>query len=248
MEDKNNILKYILPGFISGCSELLLFHPLDTIGKRIMNDNKNARFTNLYKGIGYAGIYRVPQRMYKFSMQPIICDYIKNINGEHNKIVNSFISGGIVGFTETIMIPLDILKIKSQTNNLNEGLIVFLRNNPFGLFKGAGYSALRGTISSSCLFGIKAISDDVNDDKSKIKKHMIGSTCAGITAVFFASPFDVLKTRAQTGTYKNHIFRELIKREGIGGLFLGIVPKTIVISPKLIFSFFIASYIQDILI
>ena len=32
--------KLFLPGFISGFSELLIFHPFDTIGKRIMNEGK----------------------------------------------------------------------------------------------------------------------------------------------------------------------------------------------------------------
>ena len=76
---------------------------------------------------------------------------------------------------------------------------------------------------------------------------MIGSTYAGISAVMLASPFDVLKTRAQTGTYTGNIFKNLIQKEGFRGLFLGIVPKTIIISPKLIFSFFVASYIRDII-
>ena len=238
--------KIILPGLVSGCSELLIFHPFDTIGKRIMNEGRKASFKNLYKGVGYAGLYRVPQRIFKFSTQPIINANIKNILGD-NKKLNGFISGAIVGICETVLMPLDILKIRAQTNMLNDGLIRLIKTTPSALFKGAKYTAIRGGISSSCMFGIKAISDEQYKDYGKISKHMIGSTYAGISAVIIASPFDVLKTRAQTGTYNGDIFKNLIQKEGYRGLFLGIIPKTIIISPKLVFSFFVASYIQDII-
>ena len=238
--------KLFLPGFISGFSEMLIFHPFDTIGKRIMNEGKNTSFKNLYKGVGYAGLYRIPQRIFKFSAQPIINDKVKSTIGE-NKKRNAFISGAIVGASETILMPFDILKIRAQTNTLNNGLFGLIKTNPTALFKGAKYTAIRGSISSSCLFGVKAISDDMYKDHTKLSKHVIGSTYAGLSAVMLASPFDVLKTRAQTGSYNGNILKELIIKEGYRGLFLGIVPKTIVISPKLIFSFFIASYIQDIL-
>ena len=238
--------KILLPGFIAGCSELLIFHPFDTIGKRLMNKGSKASYSNLYKGVEYAGLYRIPQRTFKFAAQPIINNNVNNLLGD-NKKINAFISGAMVGVSETILMPLDILKIRAQTNNLNDGLFSFIKNNPSSLFKGVKYTAIRGGISSSCLFGIKAISDEQYKDYSKISKHMIGSTYAGITAVVLASPFDVLKTRAQTGTYTGNILKELIQNEGARGLFLGIVPKTIVISPKLIFSFFVASYIQDLI-
>lgn len=238
--------KLLIPGFISGCSELFIFHPFDTIGKRLMNEGRNAKYNNLYKGVGYAGIYRIPQRTFKFATQPIINNHVQAIFGEKNKI-NSFISGALVGIGETILMPLDILKIRAQTNTLNDGLIGLIKTNPSALFKGAKYTAIRGGISSSCLFGVKALSDEQYKDYGKISKHMIGSTYAGISAVMLASPFDVLKTRAQTGTYTGNIFKNLIQKEGFRGLFLGIVPKTIIISPKLIFSFFVASYIRDII-
>ena len=238
--------KLLIPGFVSGCSELFIFHPFDTIGKRIMNEGRNASFKNLYKGVGYAGLYRIPQRTFKFAMQPIINANVKNILGE-NKKRNAFISGAMVGVGETILMPLDILKIRAQTNTLNDGLIGLIKTNPSALFKGAKYTAIRGGISSSCLFGVKALSDEHYKEYSKISKHMIGSTYAGISAVMLASPFDVLKTRAQTGAYTGNIFKNLIQKEGFRGLFLGIVPKTIIISPKIIFSFFVASYIRDII-
>lgn len=248
--------KHYFPGLIAGTSEIIIFHPFETIGKRIMNKKPNIGYydsvfmnkpvINLYRGISFAGLYRIPQRIYKFGFQPVVFKWVNNKFGE-NKTQNSFISGSIVGAVETVLVPLDIIKIRAQTNNLNEGLYSLIKNNPKSLFRGINYSFIRGSISSSCLFGVKAMSDEYFKDCNRIKKHMIGSSLAGTTAVILASPFDVLKTRSQTGTYTGNVFIQLVKTEGIRGLFLGIVPKTIIISPKLIFSFFVASCVQDMI-
>lgn len=80
----------------SGIAELLVFHPVDTVAKRLMsNKDKTARFTqivfrehaaaplsqkavSLFPGLGYAAGYKVLQRVYKFGGQPFVNDWLSS--------------------------------------------------------------------------------------------------------------------------------------------------------------------------
>lgn len=81
----------------AGISELAVFHPVDTIAKRLMSnqtrvanmaelntvifkDKANApvsrKFFSLFPGLGYAAGYKVLQRIYKYGGQPMARDYL----------------------------------------------------------------------------------------------------------------------------------------------------------------------------
>lgn len=86
----------------SGCAgvlELAIFHPVDTVAKRMMNNPEKLRlgniskvlfldksgnsgaltfdkFRSLYRGILSGAAYKVSQRIYKFGGQPIVRDYL----------------------------------------------------------------------------------------------------------------------------------------------------------------------------
>lgn len=80
----------------------MVFHPVDTVAKRLMSNRgsvslgnlnsiifKNAanasiggKFLSLFPGLGYAAGYKVAQRVYKFGGQPYFRDLIdKNAGG-----------------------------------------------------------------------------------------------------------------------------------------------------------------------
>ncbi|KIM73522.1 hypothetical protein PILCRDRAFT_829105 [Piloderma croceum F 1598] len=129
----------------AGVAELLIFHPVDTIAKRLMSnqakvslstlnpilfrDAANAplvrKFTSLFPGLGYAAGYKVAQRMYKFGGQPWFNDLIKrhygtqftNTFGERKgKMMIQASAGSLTGIGEVVLLPLDALKIKRQVN------------------------------------------------------------------------------------------------------------------------------------
>ncbi|KIY46254.1 mitochondrial carrier [Fistulina hepatica ATCC 64428] len=88
----------ILGSGTSGVAELFVFHPVDTIAKRLMSnkcriqvsfstlssiifrDYANAsmghKFLSLFPGLGYAAGYKISQRIYKFGGQPWFNDII----------------------------------------------------------------------------------------------------------------------------------------------------------------------------
>ena len=90
----------------AGVMELVVFHPVDTIAKRLMY-NKEAvsaaggysriifrdaydkpilhRYGSLFPGVGFAAVYKISQRIYKFGGQPVVVDFITRIFSENFK-------------------------------------------------------------------------------------------------------------------------------------------------------------------
>ncbi|KAI0663671.1 mitochondrial carrier [Cubamyces menziesii] len=135
----------ILGSGASGIAELLLFHPVDTIAKRLMSNKSKVSFStlspiifkeyataplgrrllSLFPGLGYAAGYKVTQRIYKYGGQPWFNDILSknykdsftNAFGERKgKMVMQATAGSLTGIGEVVLLPLDALKIKRQVN------------------------------------------------------------------------------------------------------------------------------------
>jgi hypothetical protein len=83
-----------------------------------------AKYRSLFPGIEFGAAYKVLQRMYKFGGQPFVNTFIlnnyernfKEIFGHHSKTMVYAVAGSIMGVGEIVLLPLDVLKIKAQTN------------------------------------------------------------------------------------------------------------------------------------
>lgn len=135
----------ILGSGASGVAELLVFHPVDTVAKRLMSNKAKVSFSalspivfrdyataslpkkllSLFPGLGYAAGYKVSQRIYKFGGQPWFNEIITrnykneftNIFGERKgKMMMQATAGSLTGIGEVVLLPLDALKIKRQVN------------------------------------------------------------------------------------------------------------------------------------
>ncbi|POW03403.1 hypothetical protein PSTT_11110 [Puccinia striiformis] len=126
----------------SGVAELMIFHPVDTLAKRLMSNKSTSlnfnqivfrnyadatvgkKFLSLFPGLGYAAGYKILQRIYKFGGQPYFKDYLNkhhkstfvSMFGEKNgKAMTEAAAGSLTGIGEIVLLPLDVLKIKRQT-------------------------------------------------------------------------------------------------------------------------------------
>jgi len=135
----------ILGSGTSGVAELVIFHPVDTVAKRLMSNKAKVsfqtlspiifrdaasaplarKFFSLFPGLGYAAGYKVTQRVYKFGGQPWFNDLINkhyktqftNTFGERKgKTMMQATAGSLTGIGEVVLLPLDALKIKRQVN------------------------------------------------------------------------------------------------------------------------------------
>lgn len=283
----------ILGSAVAGVSELALFHPVDTIAKRLMSTEtqvvtlsspaqtaanlNTAIFRNaaaesigkkaisLFPGVGFGAAYKILQRVYKFGGQPVVldlmtkkfgADFDEKFGHKTGRTLLSATSGSLIGIGEVILLPLDALKVKSQTSPeqlKGRGVIEIFTKEGFGLYRGAGLTVMRNAPGSFALFGgntaAKTFMGIGEDGMQATWTQDAIASCVGATAsISVAQPLDVIKTRIQSRPFDSPesggtIFKRLIQNEGVGGLFKGLTPKLLVVGPKLVFSFTVAQHL-----
>ncbi|KAJ3050514.1 hypothetical protein HK097_008533 [Rhizophlyctis rosea] len=267
----------------SGVLELLCFHPVDTVAKRLMNNPQKvtdlsvlnkvifkdaatrgtvSKYLSLFPGLGAAAGYKVMQRVYKFGGQPYVNDFLnKNhkqtfqsaFGDKHAKTMMHATAGSIIGIGEIVLLPLDALKIKMQTNAAayeGKSILSIIRSEGWGLYRGAGWTAARNAPGSFSLFGASAMTKEhlfkLEDySKATFFQNFVASIAGAVASITISAPLDVIKTRIQSKTSAQAesgmvILRNMLAKEGVGALFKGLTPKILVVGPKLVFSFTIA--------
>ncbi|KIY71320.1 mitochondrial carrier protein [Cylindrobasidium torrendii FP15055 ss-10] len=177
----------ILGSGTSGIAELMVFHPIDTIAKRLMSNTTKGhplmsvifrekaaasigtKFVSLFPGLGYAAGYKVAQRIYKFGGQPWFNDLIKGRYGQHftevfgeknGRLMMQATAGSLTGIGEVVLLPLDVLKIKRQVNPeafRGRGILRIIADEKFALYRGWGWTMARNAPGSFSLFGASAM-------------------------------------------------------------------------------------------
>ncbi|KAJ9601977.1 high copy suppressor of abf2 [Cladophialophora chaetospira] len=267
----------------AGIAELMIFHPVDTIAKRLMSNSTRvtsvsalntvvfrdfaqapvlSKFTSLFPGLGYAAGYKILQRIYKYGGQPYVRDYLTEHHARDfdsafgkgtGKAMLNATAGSLIGIGEIVLLPLDILKIKRQTNPeafRSRGFFRIVADEGMGLYRGAGWTAARNAPGSFALFGGSAWA------KEKIFKledynaatwgqNFVASIVGSSASLIVSSPLDVIKTRVQNRNFENpesgiRILTNMAKNEGVTSFFKGLGPKMLMTGPKLVFSFWLA--------
>jgi len=218
----------------SGVAELMIFHPVDTISKRLMSNKGNlslstlnsvvfrkyadasfgGKFLSLFPGLGYAAGYKILQRVYKFGGQPYANDYL-NANykssfqsafGEKNgKAMMHATAGSFIGVGEIVLLPLDVLKIKRQTNPeafKGRGVMKIVADEGFALYRGWGWTAARNAPGSFALFGGSAFTKEyilgLKDYSSATwTQNAIASVMGSVASITVSQPLDVKDTGAK---------------------------------------------------
>ncbi|CAK9782172.1 mitochondrial carrier [Cutaneotrichosporon oleaginosum] len=273
----------ILGSGTSGIAELIVFHPVDTVAKRLMSNRshlslsnlnqvifRNAanasiggKFVSLFPGLGYAAGYKVAQRVYKFGGQPYFRDVIDSKSGDwfrstFGKKTGSMLmhatAGSLTGIGEVVLLPLDVLKIKMQTNPdalKGRGIVKLITEEGLGsLYRGWGWTMARNAPGSFALFGGSAVTKEYVfklEDYSKATwtQNFVASVAGAVASITVAAPLDVVKTRIQNANFNTNVsgvtvIKEMLKTEGAGAFFKGLTPKILVVGPKLVFSYTLA--------
>lgn len=268
-DKKSSIEAKIIGSSMSGILEISLFHPVDTIAKRLMHNKSKInrsnysgvlfkehhtsnlinKYKSLYTGAKFATGYKILQRTYKYGGQSILSDYIGKFSD--NKLLNQSISGAIIGAGEVVLLPLDVLKIQMQTNAQslsNKTFSNIVKEQGFGLYRGAGMTMMRNIPGSFALFGGNSFMKEKvfrldNYNNSTFFQNFLSSTFGAFCSITVSSPMDVIKTRIQAETAKKSsikLITDLVKNEGIGAFYRGLGPKLMIVGPKLVFSFTVA--------
>nr|QKK35460.1 mitochondrial MC31 [Starmerella bombicola] len=283
VDSKQSGTARILGSASAAIAELGVFHPVDTISKRLMSNQSKVtslsqfnsvifrnsaekpivtRFFSLFPGLGYAAGYKILQRVYKYGGQPVANDFLtKNFKDSFEgvfgartgKAMMSATAGSLIGIGEIILLPLDVLKIKRQTNPeafRGRGFLRIIMDEGLGLYRGWGWTAARNAPGSFSLFGGSAFAKEYVlglEDYSKAtwSQNIVASIFGASASLIVSAPLDVIKTRIQNRNFENPeggmtILKNMIKNEGLTSFFKGLTPKLLTTGPKLVFSFALA--------
>ncbi|KAJ2357864.1 high copy suppressor of abf2 [Coemansia erecta] len=231
----------------------------DAAGKATLS-----KYLSLFPGLGYAAGYKVAQRMYKFGGQPVARDFLEHHHGQaftrlfgerNGKAMLHATAGSLIGIGEVALLPLDVLKIKRQTNPeafRGRGLVRIVRDEGMALYRGAGWTMLRNAPGSFALFGGSAFVkeyvfglDDYNG--ATFVQNFFASIGGAVASLTVSAPMDVIKTRIQARSFDSPesgmtILRRMVQQEGLSSFFKGLTPKILVVGPKLVFGFTLAQF------
>jgi len=268
----------------AGILEIGVFHPVDTISKRLMSNHTKIasstqlntvifkqysdlpfakRFFTLFPGLGYAAAYKVLQRVYKYGGQPFANEFLNQhfqndfdsaFGAKTGKALRSATAGSMIGIGEIILLPLDVLKIKRQTNPESfkgRGFVQILKDEGLrNLYRGWGWTAARNAPGSFALFGGNAFAKEYiihleDYNAATWSQNFVSSIVGASASLIVSAPLDVIKTRIQNKNFDNPesgvtIIKNTLKNEGITAFFKGLVPKLLTTGPKLVFSFALA--------
>lgn len=217
----------------------------------------------LYPGSLYAVVYKVFQRVYKFAGQPIVRDFLtgnykerfNKVFGSADKVLIDATAGCLIGLGEVFLLPLDRLKVLSQTNEqaMSKGLFPLLRQEGFrGMYAGTGVTMCRNAPGSFCLFGGTAFAKGyifgLEDYRSATTfQNLVASAIGACCSIAISNPMDVVKTRVQRMTEGERqsavrVAGMMLKEEGPSSFFKGLTPKIIASAPKLVFAYTMTEY------
>lgn len=261
---------------MSGLAEIALFHPADTVAKRLMSNQQKLPFLqivfkeaaqssiqnkwkSLFTGVKFGAAYKTSQRTFRFAGQLYVRDWIqkndgglfhRNFGHKTGSTLQHAIAGSIMGVAEVLLLPLDVLKIKAQTNPealRGRGVVEIIRTEGKSLYRGASWTAARNVPGSFALFGGAAAARSAMDasDSPTWFQSFVSSIAGASLSLTISAPFDVIKTRIQNRNFGeavsgSRVLADLLKHEGPSALFKGLGPKMLVVGPKLVFSFTVA--------
>eukprot|EP00928_Gymnodinium_smaydae_P045970 TRINITY_DN30595_c0_g1_i1.p1 TRINITY_DN30595_c0_g1~~TRINITY_DN30595_c0_g1_i1.p1 ORF type:complete len:391 (-),score=40.00 TRINITY_DN30595_c0_g1_i1:526-1656(-) len=169
---------------------------------------------SLYSGVGFALIYKIFQRGYQYTAQPLLADALatKRENDVRHgrgpvltRPAEHAVAGALMGCGEVMLLPLDSLKVKRQTHkplsfrgSQADGYLELLR----GSYRGTVCTATRNSVGSFTLFGGAALVKEhvlKLEDPSRATplEHFLSSSVSALLCILVSAPFDVIKTRVQ---------------------------------------------------
>ncbi len=168
------------------------------------------------------------------------------------KAILNATAGSLIGIGEIVLLPLDVLKIKRQTNPgafRSRGFFRIIADEGMGLYRGAGWTAARNAPGSFALFGGSAFAKEkifkLQDyNAASWSQNFVASICGASASLIVSAPLDVIKTRIQNRNFEHpesgfRIVGSMMKNEGVTSFFKGLTPKMLMTGPKLVFSFWL---------
>ena len=167
------------------------------------------------------------------------------------KILPLCLAGGFSAFpTALVMVPCERIKCLLQTQKTGQDTQysgfsdcaskLYQQGGIAGLYKGTALTLMRDVPGNMVYFGIYDLAKRALGTSPAAA--LIAGAMAGVAFWPIVLPMDCLKSRYQTapdGTYQNiaQVYTDLVKEDGVGGMFRGIRPAMIRSAPANAVSF-----------
>lgn len=251
--------KKIFYGGISGVVSQSIVWPLEfmktykqfpsnstNIISNTINYTKKNGIWSMYRGMFPVITMAFPRAALRFS----IYDYFNKKNNGNMTDLQQFNVGMIGGCTEALLLmtPTEVIKIYSIETKMPMYKTVYeiYRNNGIrGLWAGSSTTTIKQGITQGCTFLTVAKTRNFIKENIPILSPysgFIGGFIGGSLAVAINNPLDVIKTRQQRlakSISPLRIINEIIKHDGIKGLYQGAVIRSIRLGLLQAITFFI---------
>ncbi|XP_074563907.1 putative mitochondrial adenine nucleotide transporter BTL3 [Curcuma longa] len=228
--------------------------------------------SGFWKGNGLNLLRMVPSKSINFIAYDMYVGWLLRLEGK-NRITNhdSVIGGAISGLLSTVLcIPLDTVRTRlaapggEALGGVAGCLCSMVQNEGFySLYKGLNAALISMGPSSAVFYLVYDILK--NSHLSKMKKDTSGersdqlgpvrtllySAIAGAVSETVTYPLEVIRRQQQLQQSSNlrlsSAFIDLVKREGVESLFVGLVPSTLQVLPAAALSYFCYEMMKTIL-
>lgn len=249
------VLKSALAGGLACALSTSVMHPLDTMKTRVQASTLSfPEVVSKLPQIGLQGLYRgsIPAILGQFSSHGLrtgIFEAIKLLLTNVSPTLPEIQVQSLASFCSTILgtavrIPCEVLKQRLQAgifNSMGEAIVGTLHQDGIqGFFRGTGATLCREVpfyVAGMSLYaeGKKAAQNSLRRDLEPWETIVVGALSGGIAAVV-TTPFDVMKTRMMTAPQGLPVSMQMVafnilRQEGLLGLFKGAVPRFFWIAP-----------------
>lgn len=205
---------------------------------------KTSGFLGLYRGLAPTLIGSVPKAGIRFGLNAEIKGALKDGDGKLTPAKN-FAAGLGAGVMEAVIVVAPVETVKTKCIDLDKPFVEGLRHilkseGVAGVYQGVASTALKqGSNQGLRFMWFNEYKQRValwNAERGGVSEgagalqNLLGGMSAGCFSTLGNNPFDVVKTRMQgtrAGQYKGTVdcFRQIVRSEGFGALYAGIVPR-----------------------
>jgi solute carrier family 25 citrate transporter 1 len=196
-------------------------------------------FFSLYRGLTPTLIGSVPKAGIRFGMNAYLKDQLRDAETGKLTPAKNFLAGLGAGVGEALAIVAPVETVKTKCIELNRGFLngfrhILATEGIGGIYQGAFATALKqGSNQGLRFMWFNEYKRIVTQDGLQPMTPLLGlfgGMSAGCFSTLGNNPFDVVKTRMQ-GTQASRYastmdcFRQILRHEGIGSFYAGVMPR-----------------------
>jgi len=207
-------------------------------------------FFSLYNGLQPTLWMAVPAQTVYFAVYDVWKDHLTSLGYSSTVLAPLLAGSGARVLAATVVAPLELLRTKAQAEvNPPSMLRMAARElqaaGPLSFWRGLSPTLLRDVPFSAIYWvTVESTRKRLNRPDAPVSTSALAGALGGLIAATLTHPFDVVKTRRQVFEFATpdsrpqpsetrtlRILQSIVRRDGVAGLFVGVVPRVSKIIP-----------------